>query len=869
MTYTEHYTKPDTQATSALDAHIAALHALALSYIGQGKLSVASFKDGAAPQVEHFATGDVPGHVAAIRRMGADPGRNVYAPLCVMRPDLPNGRKGAEADIAAVLGSVADFDDLDAGRWAERLPCPPDYCLETSAGRFQCGILFDHPLPVAEAKAIGRALRDAAGCDHGALDASHVWRLPGTVNWPTASKLAAGRPAVPQPVQVVKPWAGTVTAVDDLRRILHANAPAHAAATTTPEADGWNIGPLPEWDDRWTDDAALIAHLCDKPTGPREAFNGKPTYRDIWTNNANVLLGYWEKEGAPGEVDYSEVDCSLAGTLAFWTGHDHARVERLMWQSALVRDKWTTNAGYLRTTIKAGVKACRGEYARKPLPTVPGETTSRPFAPGDAWPDPEPLAARLDTEPYPIDALPVLMQAAVREVHGFVQAPLPMVACSALAAVSIAAMTHVDVERAAKLKGPTSLFLLTVADSGERKSTLDGFFTSTIRAWEEREAARLAPELRAHEAVLGAWAAKRDGLREAVKKASKDGKTTTEAEAKLRDLEQSRPVAPRVPKVLRGDDTPEALAHLLAKEWPAAAVASSEAGLVLGAHGMGRETIMRNLAQLNVLWDGGTLSTGRRTSESFTVRGARLTVALQVQEPTLRAFFDGSKGLARGTGFLARFLVCWPASTQGYRPFTEAPEHWPALAGFNGRIETLLSAPAPMAADGTLTPTVLHLAPDAKTAWVRFYNDVEGQLPAGGDLAEVRDVASKIADNAARIAALFHVLEHGAGGQVGAAHMGAACHVAAWHLTEARRFFGEIALPEPMADAVRVERWVLDHCRRNGGNTAPRRVVQNAGPVRDGKRLESALLELANAHRVRTVEDGRHKLLMVNPALVG
>jgi hypothetical protein len=49
---------------------------------------------------------------------------------------------------------------------------------------------------------------------------------------------------------------------------------------------------------------------------------------------------------------------------------------------------------------------------------------------------------------------------------------------------------------------------------------------------------------------------------------------------------------------------------------------------------------MRNLALLNVLWDGGTHSVGRRTSESFTVRGARLTVALQVQETTLREFFS-------------------------------------------------------------------------------------------------------------------------------------------------------------------------------------------------------------------------------------
>ena len=57
--------------------------------------------------------------------------------------------------------------------------------------------------------------------------------------------------------------------------------------------------------------------------------------------------------------------------------------------------------------------------------------------------------------------------------------------------------------------------------------------------------------------------------------------------------------------------------------------------------------------------------------------------------------------------------------------------------------------------------------------------------------------------------------------------------------------------------------------RLNGADTAPRREVQNAGPVREGKRLVAALDESAAAHRVRPVEDGRRKLLMVNPALMG
>jgi putative DNA primase/helicase len=122
-------------------------------------------------------------------------------------------------------------------------------------------------------------------------------------------------------------------------------------------------------------------------------------------------------------------------------------------------------------------------------------------------------------------------------------------------------------------------------------------------------------------------------------------------------------------------------------------------------HGQGFSHAESGLAE-SVLWDGGSLTIDRRTSESFTVRGARLTVALQVQEPTLREFFTRSGALARGTGFLARFLVAWPESTQGIRhsPSTGWACDWPHLAAFHRRIAAILDQPAPIDDDGALTP---------------------------------------------------------------------------------------------------------------------------------------------------------------------
>jgi len=58
------------------------------------------------------------------------------------------------------------------------------------------------------------------------------------------------------------------------------------------------------------------------------------------------------------------------------------------------------------------------------------------------WPDPEPLCEAPAPLPYPVDTLPALLRDAVLKAQSFVQAPVALVACSALAALSLAGRTR-------------------------------------------------------------------------------------------------------------------------------------------------------------------------------------------------------------------------------------------------------------------------------------------------------------------------------------------------------------------------------------------------------------------------------------------
>lgn len=486
------------------------------------------------------------------------------------------------------------------------------------------------------------------------------------------------------------------------------------------------------------------------------------------------------------------------------------------------------------------------------------------------WPDPEPLTEPLDPLPYPADALPPLLRDAVREAQAFVQAPVALVACSALAALSVAAQGLVNVRRDHQLVGPVSLYLLAVADSGERKTTCDSIFSPALRDWESGRVMAIAPDLAAREAALAAFEAKKAGILDAIKHKRRRSQDTGKEEGELDALAREAPPPVVVPRLLYADATPEALAHALATGWPTGGVLSAEAGAVFGAHGMGYDTILRNLALLNVLWDGGAIAIDRRSKPSFQLRDRRLTFGLMAQPEALRGFLERAGTLPRGTGFIARFLIAWPASTQGTRAYRPAPAVMPAVERFGRRITALLDTPLATDARGGLTPTVLDLSPAAHAAWVRLHDLVERELATGGEYQSVRDVAAKAAENVARLAALFHMLENGPAGTIGVDHLHGAVAIVRWHLHEARRLLAELDAPPALAAAIRLDTWLLNEARATGSPRVPTTRVYQYGPacVRDNRALKEALSTLTERGRARLEEEGRRRFVAVNSVLL-
>lgn len=128
----------------------------------------------------------------------------------------------------------------------------------------------------------------------------------------------------------------------------------------TPSATGvfasWTSEPVPEWKGP-ADDADLIAKALKSGQRSAAAAFGDGaaiTFKALWEADADVLGKKFPSEKG-ADFDHSSADQTLANHLAFWTGKDCERMERLMRQSGLARLKWDIHRSYLGQTI---LKAC-------------------------------------------------------------------------------------------------------------------------------------------------------------------------------------------------------------------------------------------------------------------------------------------------------------------------------------------------------------------------------------------------------------------------------------------------------------------------------------------------------------------------------
>ncbi|MHA7849405.1 YfjI family protein [Roseovarius sp.] len=418
---------------------------------------------------------------------------------------------------------------------------------------------------------------------------------------------------------------------------------------------------------------------------------------------------------------------------------------------------------------------------------------------------PQPLLREIPAgEPYPVRALGPL-QPAVEAVQGMALAPVAIPAQSALAVASLALQGFANVET---INGPRplSLYCLTVAASGERKSSCDAPLMAALREHEKEQAKAQRDDVQAWQNALAIWSEERKRILSEIKKGKGEKKAAAQADL---DAQGREPAAPPSPDRVVTEPTFEGLTRLYATGQPSLGIFSDEGGQFLGGHAMNSDNRQKTLTALNDLWQGNPIRRTRAGDGAYTLDGRRLAVHLMAQPGVAHAFM--ADPLAADSGFLPRFLICEPPSAIGTRFHCKIKPDNGALAAFSERLRAILETPLPMDSDTReLQPRILALGDDAKALLIQFSDAIEVAQGKGGNLEHITGTASKAAEQAARISGVLTLWRDLHAVEVSAKDMADAITLAQFYLTEAARLAHAATVSCETDRADKLRKWLLE-----------------------------------------------------------
>ena len=447
---------------------------------------------------------------------------------------------------------------------------------------------------------------------------------------------------------------------------------------------------------------------------------------------------------------------------------------------------------------------------------------------------PEPLRRPVPpAEPFPVDALGPVLGEACTSMQRIIQAADAICGSSLLAAASLATQGLADVVLDGR-RELLSLWFLTVAESGERKSAADTEALRPIRSYEDRHRRTYEVALEEFKRKHEAWTIRRETLRSRARSRKPDPGFNLDTELKAIG---SEPEAPQVPVLIVGDFTAEGLTKHLIIGRPSVGAFTDEAALVFGGHAMGKESIARTAGTLSLVWDGGDLDRMRAGDGQVKLGGRRLALHLMAQ-PVIaeRALADE---VLSGQGFLARTLIAWPRSMAGQRRYRrESVCDAPALLAYGDAMRKLLDRPLPYreGSRNELAARDLPLSGDAFEVWEAFHNEVNAAMGPGGAYAEVRPWASKMPSQALRIAGVLTLFDDPTAGEINSDVMRRAERLARWYLGEAVR----LADTARVEDDIRHAEAVLEWCWAKGKTAVHSSELVRLGPPKT--RVSAVLL---------------------------
>lgn len=462
------------------------------------------------------------------------------------------------------------------------------------------------------------------------------------------------------------------------------------------------------------------------------------------------------------------------------------------------------------------------------------------------------------SRPFPVHVFPLIIRNAIYEVEQHTQAPRALISASVLGVISLACQNQIDVCRLSNLRSPVSLFLLTLAESGERKSTVDKLLMDPFYQLEKKLFEKYTRDLSVWRNDKAVFDIEKKALISKLKSDIRRNKDYLETNERLNVLLASHQEAPVRFKLIFNDATPAAIKDNLCGHWRSVGIMSDEAGTIFNGY------TLNELPFINKMWDGAIFPVERKNEPEKLIRDARMTLSLMVQPDVFKSYINRKGDMAKGIGFFARCLMCQPCSTQGNRQIASpvvSSEHLPV---FHKRLMEIINES--IVRGDKNDRLCLRFSAEAEKHWIKFYNQVESEMGETRYLSDFKDYASKMAENMARIAALLHYFD-GAEGDISFTAVEAAVEIVAWYIEEYIRLFSknqEFSLAISEADELYY--WIKHYCKQNFLPYIRKNTILQYGPNKFRRRdkANELISSLFSQNKILLSKRGKTTLIAIN-----
>lgn len=392
---------------------------------------------------------------------------------------------------------------------------------------------------------------------------------------------------------------------------------------------------------------------------------------------------------------------------------------------------------------------------------------------------------------FPLSHLPSSIYDACADAQAATQAPAELIIAQCLGVAAAACQGNFDVELPHGQRTPCSLDLITLGESGERKSTVNQLLAAPLFEYQRTVDERLKQLLQQYFTDREAWLAQQKGILKALEKAAQKGDCTAQLKEKLAAHSHTEPVKPKVPKILYDQFTPAGFIRGMSDNHAVSLILSDEAGAFFAHPRIGE------IPTFNSLWNGSDIRKDDAGTGMLNIPSPRVSLSLQMQPDY---FFKAKERYSlelRESGFLARCLVSFPPSTQGYRFANDQPTDKEGLDKFHKRIRELLESAFPDEGTQLADRQCLRFSDQAKVELRQLAGYIESSLQSGSFLCSMRDFASKVGEHVCRLAAIFHIVENKPGLTIDCDDVSRASQIIEWFAKEFDQIIVRSMAPSP------------------------------------------------------------------------